>query len=534
MATDNTPQPNQVNPANPAQPLTRQQLYDRIRETSKDEFVLAEMIRLGFWESDITAPSVPEQVIRREAELQRELQTLYTEKHRLDNKEAMLKQIRKQRMEAAKKKREETKQKLEAARQARATAWKAKKEKEILYLGESVSKGLNHTLSDHADRLTKHALPLLTDAASIAAAMGITMGALRFLAFSRRTSKVSHYKRFLIPKKTGGERLISAPMPRLKKAQHWILEHILSKLTASGAAHGFIKSRSILTNATPHLGSEVVVNFDLKNFFPTVTYPRVKGVFESLGYSEQAATILGLLCTEPDADEVELDGETFFVAKGDNARDRFLPQGAPTSPALTNILCRRLDKRLEGIAAQLELTYTRYADDLTFSGKSGAASQAGLLLWRVRRVLEDEGFTLHPDKTRVMRKGSRKEVTGIVVNEKLSVERKTLRKFRALLHQIKKDGFAGKRWGNTPNTLAAIRGYATYVAMVDAEKGKKFVAEVAAIAEKYKGTFQAPEKVQRKSTVAQAAASTELAVKKEETPDLKKPDDGDKPWNRMW
>ena len=189
-------------------------------------------------------------------------------------------------------------------------------------------------------------------------------------------------------------------MPRLKRAQYWILGNILEKLPLHDTAHGFVNQRSIVTNAEPHVSADVVVNMDLKDFFPTVTYKRIKGVFCKLGYCEEVATVLALLCSEPEVDEVELDGETFYVARS----ERYLPQGAPTSPAISNLLCRNLDRRVFGASKKLEFTYTRYADDLTFSGTRKAAHQLRKLLWRVEQIVEDEGFVIHPDKTRIMRK----------------------------------------------------------------------------------------------------------------------------------
>ena len=244
--------------------------------------------------------------------------------------------------------------------------------------------------------------------------MGRDLKELRFLAYHRRVSKTTHYKRFFMPKKSGGERLISAPMPRLKSAQHWILENILGVIPVHDAAHGFVPGRSIVTNAACHVGRSLVVNWDLKNFFPTVTYPRVKGMFKSLGYPEKVATVLALICTEPDADEVELDGERYFV----HTSERHLPQGAPTSPAITNILCRKFDARLQGTARSLGYTYSRYADDMTFSASDqSSVEKLNQLIWRVRAVVGDEGFEIHPDKLRIMRKGGRQEVTGLTVNE---------------------------------------------------------------------------------------------------------------------
>ena len=125
--------------------------------------------------------------------------------------------------------------------------------------------------------------------------MGIKIGELRFLAYDRTVAKVDHYARFTIPKKSGGVREISAPMPRLKRAQYWVLVNILQPLEAHDAAHGFRAKRSILTNARPHAGRRVVINIDLKDFFPTISYRRVKGFFVRLGYPEEVAAPLALI-----------------------------------------------------------------------------------------------------------------------------------------------------------------------------------------------------------------------------------------------
>jgi len=475
MAENTDPTPEESRPQN------RQELYDRIRQGgSRQGVILQDMIRLGFWPKNEGAPSLPEQLITREAELNREIRALLTEQRRVENPEAMLKQMRKERMAESRQKREETKQRREQERKERAEQWKQRKEGEILYAGEGFSGGLNHTGSD-AEKLAAAGMPLLTDAASLATAMGLSVNELRFLSFCRAVSKTSHYRRFYIAKKTGGQRLISAPMPRLKKAQYWILNNIFAKAKTHGAAHGFLAQRSIVSNALPHVGADVVINLDLKDFFPTITYPRVKGVFQKLGYFEAVATLLALLCTEPDIDEAQLDGETWYVCSG----DRFLPQGAPTSPAITNVLCHRLDCRLQGLATKLGFTYTRYADDLTFSASGEGAKQVNKLKGLVYQIVQSEGFQVHPGKDKVMRKGSRKEVTGIIVNDKPGVDRKTLHRFRALLHQIEKNGTAGKTWGKGGDLLSAIEGYANFVAMVDATKGKAFQEKVKQIQATY-------------------------------------------------
>lgn len=460
----------------PSPITTRAELYARLRSSTREEVLLTEMQRLGFWPSDAGQPSVTETLIRREAELTEAMRALGRELHQAEDPLAALKAMRKERMAKARARREETRRKRALERFERAKAWHARRGAELLYLGAGVSGGLNDTHSAQ-DKLAKAQLPALDKAQDLAGAMGISLPELRFLAFERRVSRISHYRRFAMPKKTGGERIISAPMPRLKRAQYWVLDNVLARAPVHPAAHGFLKGRSIVSNAAPHVGREVVINLDLKNFFPSIAMPRIKGVFRQLGYSEQLATTLALLCTEAQTEEVSVDGERFFVAHGARA----LPQGAPSSPALTNILCRRLDARLQGCAAKLGFSYTRYADDLTFSGDAQARKLAGKLLWRVKQIVVDEGFTPHPDKQHVMRAAQRQSVTGIVVNQKPSLERDTLRRFRATLYQVEKDGPAGKQWNGNDNVIDALEGYAQFIKMVDAQKGTPLLQRVRAV-----------------------------------------------------
>jgi RNA-directed DNA polymerase len=463
------------------QPRTRQDLYDQIRQSSKEEFILDEMIRLGFWAANGEIPNDPADEIRRRGEIQRELDTLRAENRRLHNEEALKKQALKLRMAESRRKQQATKERRERERQERAAAWQLQQAQAITYLGEGVSAGLNLTTSD-LDRLQQHRLPILHDSNDLAIAMGISIGQLRFLAFSRRIATVSHYVRFQIAKKTGGVREISAPLPRLKQAQQWILDNILEQIVLHPTAHGFRRGRSIVTNAQPHLGALVVINLDLQNFFPSISYRRIKGIFRSLGYSEAISTILGLICTEPDVTQVELDGKSYYIAQ----TERHLPQGAPTSPALTNLLCRRLDRRLDGLASYLGFTYTRYADDLTFSTTDRQKlPEIGDIIKGTRGIVTHEGLTVHPGKTRVLRQSQQQEVTGIVVNQKLNVDRSTLRRFRATLYQIEKDGLPGKQWGQGADLLQSIEGFANYVAMVNPAKGSEFLAQVQRIQKKY-------------------------------------------------
>ncbi|HHD7445149.1 TPA: reverse transcriptase family protein [Citrobacter braakii] len=444
--------------------LTRQQIYERIRETSKEEYILAEMIRLGFWDATQEKPDLTAEFIAQRAALERQLTESGRRQQLYSDPQKALRELHKERKKAALEKREQTRIARNQARYERSRQWHQKQQSEITYLGDGFSFGLDDIEHNEA-RLQQQNLPLLADSQALAMAMGITLNELRFLCFQKDVSRINHYRRFTLVKKSGGERLISAPMPRMKRAQYWILENILNRVTLHDAAHGFVPGRSILSNALPHVNQAIVVNLDMQNFFPTVSYRRVKGVFRQLGYAEQTATELALLTTEPEADQVVLDGENWYVQQG----QRFLPQGAPSSPALSNIICRRLDSRLHAMANKLGFTYTRYADDMTFSCKDKKAN-VQQLLWRCKQIVQDEGFRVHPEKTRVMRKPQKQEVTGIVVNEKPSLDRKTLKRFRALLFQIARDGMEGKRWG-AGELMASLEGYANFVALVAPEKG---------------------------------------------------------------
>ena len=225
-------------------------------------------------------------------------------------------------------------------------------------------------------------------------------------------------------------------MPRLKYVQSEILIRILQQVKVHEAAHGFVSEKSIVSNALPHLQSEVVINMDLKDFFPTITYDRVKGVFRSLGYSQQVATILALICSEQTVESVELDGETWFVADG----ERRLPQGAPTSPMITNILCRHLDKRLAGLANKLGFRYTRYADDLTFSAhRVGNLRSVEAILRKLLKEIKSPSLKINEDKTVLATTKFKRMVTGLILtNEKtVSIGHERKRKIRAAIHNYK-------------------------------------------------------------------------------------------------
>ncbi len=275
----------------------------------------------------------------------------------------------------------------------------------------------------------------------------------------------SGYVAFEVPKADGSSRTIHAPRAELKRIQRVILEKILAPLPVHEACHGFVAGRSTVTNARPHLGAAVVVKTDLCDFFPSVHYRRVIGFFEQLGYGGEVATLLAGLTTHRPALP---DGRVVTGA---------LPQGAPTSPALANLVCRRLDKRLAGLARRTGAVYTRYADDLTFSFASEPEVGLGRFLWWVDQICQQEGFTEHSGKRRIMRRGGQQRVTGLVVNSALSVPRVARRRFRAILENCRRHGVAAEARGRE-DFVDYLRGFAAYVAMVQPEHGRRLMAAV--------------------------------------------------------
>jgi retron-type reverse transcriptase len=443
----------------------KKKLYRRI--AGANTHVVLERMRVhGFWPAGQGLPPPPREEAEERKKVEAEIEALRARsggKGPLVDAEEELRKERKRRWEESKKRRSEKKILREARAAERRAQWEAAKKGLLVHAGAGVSGGLQSQQSD-VEALTRRGLPVVHTPAQLATAMGIAIGRLRWLTFHRSGATLVHYHRYGIPKKTGGIRAISAPKPALASAQRWVFDHVLARVEAEPDAHGFVPGRSIVSNAAPHVNKAVVVNLDLKDFFPTLTFARVKGLFAAFGYSEAVATCLALLCTEPPRVAVDLDGRALSVAVG----ARVVPQGACTSPAITNLACRRLDRRLAGIARKYGFAYTRYADDLTFSREQGDG--VGGLLRAVRAIVADEGFVEHPKKTHVMRRGRRQEVTGVTVNEKMSVSRAELRLLRAVLHNAARFGLASQNREGHPHFAAYLRGRVAFVTMVDPSK----------------------------------------------------------------
>ena len=300
-------------------------------------------------------------------------------------------------------------------------------------------------------------LPSIPDVAALAAALQLAPGRLAWLA-SYTARPETHYTIWTIPKRSGGERRLHAPKPITRWVQRWILQNILERVPVSDAAHGFVKGRSIVTNAARHTGRALVVAIDLQGFFPSVSSGTVKGLFAWMGYPEEVAATLARLCTAP------------------GATRRSLPQGAPSSPAITNLICWKLDRRLEGVARKFEASYTRYADDLTFSGDRELKNGMKRFLPLVRAIIAEEGFRINKQKLRFARKGSRQTVTGLVVNDRPNVPRPEVRRLRAILHNCARDGVAAQNRKGDPLFLERLRGEIAYVSMVNPAQGANLKA----------------------------------------------------------
>lgn len=273
-----------------------------------------------------------------------------------------------------------------------------------------------------------------------------------------------HYHCHLIPKRDGTLRLIEEPKPVLKRLQRRTLHGLLDQVPVHPAARGFVRGQNCITAAATHAGEAVVLSFDLADFFPAVPWSRVYATFRSLGYPQAVARALAQLATALTPAELL---QTPGLAARDHLKGRHLPQGAPTSPALANLAAFRLDRRLAGLARRLDASYTRYADDLTFSGD---ARIAPLLLRAVPEIVAAEWFSLHPGKTRVARCGRRQIVTGLVVNQHVNLPRPTYDLLKATIHHLSRPDDPRRA---DPAFLARLQGQIAWVEAVNPARAQR-------------------------------------------------------------
>lgn len=244
------------------------------------------------------------------------------------------------------------------------------------------------------------------------------------------------YRVFKIKKKSGGFRQITAPRTQTFMMMLSAVNEILRSLyTPSDYAMGFADGRSVVSNASVHKGQNYVFNIDLKDFFPSVEQPRIwkRLQLAPLNFSIPIANLIAGLCSMK---------ETHTNEDGTLKNKYVLPQGAPTSPIITNMICDKLDRRLAGLARRFGLHYTRYADDITFSSMHNVYQANGAFRTELARIITDQGFTMNEKKTRLLKKGSRQEVTGIIVSDKLNVTRKYVRDIRNILYLWSRYGYS--------------------------------------------------------------------------------------------
>jgi hypothetical protein len=247
-----------------------------------------------------------------------------------------------------------------------------------------------------------------------------------------------HYHHRLLPKRSGGLRLIEAPKTELKRVQRLLLDRLLAQLPTHEAAHGFVRGRGVHTHALVHAAQPCVICFDLRDFFPSIGAARIRAFWRSWGYPEDVARMLTQLCTTRTPVAVrerlrEANALDFQAAK--RLAVPHLPQGAPTSPALANLCAFGLDLRLEGLAHRFGARYSRYADDLVFSGQASLARRFRQLHAWVGAIASDEGFELHPGKLRRAQQHQQQRVTGLVVNAQPNIARADYDLLRAELHR---------------------------------------------------------------------------------------------------
>lgn len=329
------------------------------------------------------------------------------------------------------------------------------------------------------ERLARWGLPPLATPDDLATWLNVPVGKLAWLSgrlvSGRRPPSVkqAHYVFSWKAKRSGGERLIESPKPLLKTVQTQILRGILDQVPPHPAAHGFTANRSILTNAEPHCGQAVVVKWDLADFYASVLFSRVVAIFRSLGFSREVALWLSSLTTSA------IPADLPIPEGGPHALRRYLgrhlPQGAPTSPAVANLSAFSLDVRLSGLATAFGGRYSRYADDITISGDDAYVRRLRSVIPLVESVIRNERFHVHPTKRKVLRRGGRQSVAGVVVNEKPNVRRKDFDCLKAILYNATKHGAASQNRDAHPDFAAHLRGRIAHVAMLNPDRGAKLM-----------------------------------------------------------
>lgn len=330
-------------------------------------------------------------------------------------------------------------------------------------------------------------LPSLETTGDLAAWLGLEVreldwfADLKGLGFKKDAPKLGHYHYRILMKDSGNIRLIEAPKARLKQLQKKILREILEKIPVHEAAHGFRQGRSIKTFVAPHVGKRVVVRMDLQDFFPSLGSARVQTFFRTAGYPEDVADLLGGICTNAAPQHMwkeiglMVDREGLRQARDLYARPH-VPQGAPTSPALANLCFYRVDCRLAGLAKAAGASYTRYADDLAFSGGKEFERAAERFSIHAAAIVMKGGFRVHHRKTRVMRQSVRQHLAGLVANQRANVRRTDFDRLKATLTNCVRHGPASQNREGHPYWREHLRGRVRFVESINPAKGMRLHA----------------------------------------------------------
>ena len=470
-----------------------------VSNMGKKEFTFLKMQEYGFWPSNLPTPYERQEheteqdfenrkrLLDEFQKLSEQLSNAYQEKAEIEKKLSHLKKeyqdtwdyekirsvVAQEIMKESLARRAERKAERERQKQLKTQAWNKRKAENILFIGKGYS-NLLAKKETNVQKLEENQMPVIETDRELANLLQIEYSTLRSLVYHRDVITFDNYYRFDIPKKSGGTRHIAAPKTQLKAAQRQVLEQILQKAEVSDLSHGFIKARSILTSAKTHRTSpDLLINIDLENFFPTITFERVRGLYQSFGYSGYIASLLAMLCTYCERMPLEIKGETKYI----KISERVLPQGSPASPMITNIICRNMDKRIDGLCKKLGLTYTRYADDMSFSYMGDTENLAiGSFLNSINKIIESEGFHMKKEKTHILRKNNRQYITGIVINnEEIGVPKKWVKILKASIHNAEKLKDSGGSVSN--KTIYEISGKIAWLKSVNAKRYEKIIRQ---------------------------------------------------------
>lgn len=321
-------------------------------------------------------------------------------------------------------------------------------------------------------------LPSFRDEAALASHLGVTAGKLHWLTALGWPAdrRPDHYVARWVKKRSVGRRLIESPKATLKTVQRFILQDILQRVPVHRAAHGFCRGRSVVGFVDPHLSNRVCLRMDLKDFFPSLGGGRVMGLFRSLGYDHSLARMLmALTTTQTKTEVIGLTGTSGFRGACDESKLYFpfhLPQGAPTSPAIANLLAFRFDCRLTGLADSMGVAYTRYADDLLFSGGREFGRSAPGFAETVGAIAIEEGLQVNFRKTRVQYPSQRQQAAGIVINEKTNCRRTDFDRLKAILFNCVRTGPAKQNRESHPNFREHLIGRINWVGQLNDKRGK--------------------------------------------------------------